>query len=201
MKKNSIRVLGLGLIMFIAMACGFSFGNNDLSDEEKLQTAVAETVTANQQILPTQGIQPTAEMPTLTPENTQAGPPTETPQPCNQALFISETIPDGTEINVGKDFDKSWRLKNVGTCTWNTNYKIVFADGDKMGGPSSKNLTKSVAPGEQYDFVLDLKAPNTAGTYKGYWKIADDQGDYFVHNLWVEIKAKAILAPPPVGKT
>jgi len=69
-----------------------------------------------------------------------------------------------------------------------------------MGGPSSKNLTISVAPGEQYDFLVDLTAPNTAGTYKGVWQIADDQGKIFVHNLWVEIKAKAILAPPPVGK-
>ena len=199
MKKDWMIVLSGLLAMLVIMACGISFGDTGLSDEEKLQTAVAATIAANQltQGAPTQMILPTL---TIAPTNTQAGPPTSTPQPCNQALYISETIADGTEYNVGTDFDKSWRLKNIGTCTWNTNYKMIFADGDKMDGPSAKNLTQSVAPGEQYDFVLDLKAPNTAGTYKGYWKVADDKGNVFVHNLWVEIKAKAILAPPPVAK-
>ncbi len=200
MKKNTIILVSAILLMSIALACGFTLGDTGLSDTEKLQTAVAATIAANQPplVVPT-AAQPTIQ-PTSAPANTAVVPPTETPLPCNQAFFISETILDGTEINVGQDFDKSWRLKNVGTCTWNTNYKMIFADGDKMGGPSSKNLTISVAPGEQYDFLVDLKAPNTAGTYKGYWKIADDQGNIFVHNLWVEIKAKAILAPPPVGK-
>lgn len=199
MKRNWMIVISGLLAMLVIMACGISIGDTGLSDEEKLQTAVAATIAANQltQGAPTQTIQPTL---TISPTNTQAGSPTSTPQPCNQALYISETIADGTEFNVGADFDKSWRLKNIGTCTWNTNYKMIFADGNKMDGPSAKNLTQSVAPGEQYDFVLDLKAPNTAGTYKGYWKVADDKGNVFVHNLWVEIKAKAILAPPPVAK-
>ena len=200
MKKKTMILISTILMMSIVLACGFSFGETGLSDTEKLQTAVAATIAANQppQVVPT-AAQPTLQ-PTTAPANTAVVPPTATPLPCNQALFISETIADGTEFNVGQDFDKSWRLKNIGTCTWNTNYKILFADGDKMGGPSSKNLTISVAPGEQYDFLVDLKAPNTAGTYKGFWKIADDQGKLFVHNLWVEIKAKAILAPPPLGK-
>ena len=191
MKNKTTILISTILMMIIVLACGFSFGDTGLSDTEKLQTAVAATIAANQspQVVPTLA-QPTLQ-PTITPANNAVVPPTATPLPCNQALFISETIPDGTEFNAGQDFDKSWRLKNVGTCTWNTNYKILFADGDKMGGPSSKNLTISVAPGEQYDFLIDLKAPNTAGTYKGFWKVADDQGNLFVHNLWVEIKVKA----------
>jgi hypothetical protein len=144
--------------MSIVLACGFSFGDSGLSDTEKLQTAVAATIAANQpsQVVPTLA-QPTLQ-PTIAPANTAVVPPTATPLPCNQAQFISETIPDGTEFSAGQDFDKSWRLKNVGTCTWNTSYKMIFADGDKMGGPSSKNLTISVAPGEQYDFLIDLTA-------------------------------------------
>jgi hypothetical protein len=200
MKKNWMIVLIGTLIMAIMMACGFSFGDTGLSDEEKLQTAVAATIAANQQVqvVPTQA-QPTLAQPTLTPESAQVTPPTATPLPCNKALYISETIPDGTEINVGQDFDKSWRLKNIGTCTWNTNYKIAFVDGNKMDGPSTKNLTQSVAPGEQYDFILDLKAPNTAGSYRGNWMVLDDQGKAF-YFPFVLITAKAILAPPVIGK-
>lgn len=200
MKKIWLVVFSSILIMGIVMACGFSFGDTELSDEEKLQTAVAATIAVNQltQGAPTQTPQ---ILPTLTiaPTNTQTGPPTSTPLPCNKAVLVSETIADGTEINVGTDFEKSWRVKNIGTCTWNTNYKIAFADGEKMDGLSSKNLTQSVAPGEQYDIILDLKAPNTAGTYQGNWMVIDDQGKSFYYP-YVIINAKAILAPPPVGK-
>ena len=89
------------------------------------------------------------EEPTLTlaPTDTKESLPTDEPKPCNDAFYVSETIPDGTEFTVGESFTKTWRLENTGTCTWNTNYKLVFNEGDKMGGPSSKNLTQSVAPG------------------------------------------------------
>ena len=119
------------------------------------------------------------------------------PDPCNHALFISETVGDGTDFDPNDNFTKTWRLKNDGTCTWNTNYKLVFVDGDQMSGPANKNLTQSVAPGEQVDISVDLKAPGSEGTYKGFWKVADDDGQYFVHNIWVEIEVIAPAAPPP----
>ena len=37
------------LISLILLACTISFGGDELSDEEKLQTAVAQTIAANQQ--------------------------------------------------------------------------------------------------------------------------------------------------------
>jgi hypothetical protein len=202
MKKKLIIVSALIMAMLIILACGISFAGSGLSDEAKLQTAVAETVSAIQpsQALPTQTPQPTQAQQTAVPTSTQFVPPTQTPQPCNDALFISETIPDDTQFNVGDNFVKTWRFKNIGTCTWNTNYKLVFAEGDKMSGPSSKNLAGSVAPGEQTDISVNLKAPSPAGTYKGFWKVQDDQGQFLVNNIWVQIKVKAIVGPPPSGK-
>ena len=202
MVKKWMIVFAWILVMIIVVACGFSFGDTGLSEEAKLQTAVAATVSAIQPspIIPTQAAQPTQAQPTAVPANTQTVPPTQTPLPCNSALFMSETVPDGTEYDVGESFVKTWRLKNIGTCTWNSNYQVVFVEGDKMSGPSAKNLTQSVAPGEQIDVSVDLKAPNIAGTYKGYWKVRDNQGQYFVNNIWVQIKAMAILAPPIAGK-
>ncbi len=195
-KKKKFFAVWL-VIMLGTIACGISFGG-ELDETEKLQTSVAETITAvyqneslNEVALPTI---------TSTPSVTSAQPATATPKPCNQAQFVSETVLDGTEYNVNENFTKTWRLKNIGTCTWNTNYKLVFSSGEKMSGPSTKNLPQSVAPGEQLDISVDLKSPGTAGTYKGIWKIQDDQGQFFVHNIWVEIKAKAVLGPPPLGK-
>jgi hypothetical protein len=180
--------------MIVIISCTLSGG--DLSEAEKLQTAVAQTL----EVL--QGEEDDADkiqIPTITtsPSDTPEGPPTKTPDPCNHAKFISETVDDGADFDPNENFTKTWRLKNDGTCTWNTNYKLVYVDGDKMSGPANKNLTQSVAPGEQVDISVDLKAPGSGGTYKGFWKIADDEGQYFVHNIWVEIDVIAPAAPPP----
>ena len=178
--------------MIVTISCGLTGG---LSDEEKLQTAVAQTIEAKE------GEEDNGDedqIPTITtsPSDTPEDPP-EDPDPCNHAVFVSETIEDGTDFDPDDNFTKTWRLKNDGTCTWNTNYKLVFVEGDQMSGPANKNLTQSVAPGEQVDISVDLKAPGSAGTYKGRWKIADDEGQYYVHNIWVEIEVIEPAAPPP----
>ena len=180
-------------VMTVAISC---LGSGGLNDEEKLQTAVAQTIEVKE------GEEDDGDedqIPTITtsPSDTPEGPPTKTPDPCNHAKFISETVEDGTDFDPNENFTKTWRLKNDGTCTWNTNYKLVFVDGDQMSGPSNKNLTQSVAPGEQVDISVDLKAPGSEGTYKGFWKVADDEGQYFVHNIWVEIEVIEPVAPPP----
>ena len=36
------------------------------------------------------------------------------------------TVPDGTELNPGDDFTKTWRIMNNGSCTWNTSYDAIF---------------------------------------------------------------------------
>jgi hypothetical protein len=186
------------LILVIVMACTVSLGGKDEGDT--IQTAVAQTVAANQNGQQDTGVQSAEPTLTLEPTNTVQNPPTSTPKPCNAAQFVSETVSDGTEFDVGESFTKTWRLQNVGTCTWNTDYKLVFKEGDKMSGPSSQNLSQSVAPGESVDISINLKAPGTAGTYKGIWQVKDDNGQVFVYNIWAEIEAKAVLAPPPVAK-
>jgi len=196
MNKKLLLACAWMAAMLVIVSCALSFGEN-LSEEEKLQTAVAQTMEAVEAEEDNGG---EVQMPTITtsPADTPAGPPTKTPDPCNHAKFISETVEDGTDFDPNENFTKTWRLKNDGTCTWNTNYKLVFVDGDQMSGPANKNLTQSVAPGEQVDISVDLKAPGSAGTYKGFWKIADDEGEYFVHNIWVEIEVIEPAAPPPL---
>lgn len=104
--------------------------------------------------------------------------------------MISETVMDGSPYTINTAFNKSWRIKNVGSCTWNTNYKIAFLSGDAMSGPFSQNFSTSVAPGEMMDLILPLKAPATKGIYTGYWGLYDDSDVYF-GKLWVVIKSIA----------
>jgi len=133
--------------------------------------------------------------------------PTTSPPPagCDRTQFIADvTIPDGTVYVPGTTFNKTWRLKNVGTCTWTTSYSLVFDSGEKMGGPDGVNLPKSVSPGQTVDVTVNLTAPSSAGTYRGYWKFANSSGVRFgigsdgTKSWWVEIK---VSGPTPTPGT
>jgi len=97
---------------------------------------------------------------------------------CDKAGFVADvTIPDGTGMTGGTPFTKTWRLQNVGTCTWTTSYRLVFAGGDLMGASSAAfNLPTSVAPGGTIDLSVNLTAPITAGNFTGYWKLRNASG-------------------------
>ncbi len=91
---------------------------------------------------------------------------------CDQAQFVSDlTAPDGTTFAPGTAFTKTWRLKNIGTCTWTTAYHLVWVGGDAIGGPASLLLPVSVAPGKMLDISVKLVAPATSGDYKGLWML------------------------------
>lgn len=101
-------------------------------------------------------------------------------KPCDRAAFVSDiTVPDGTEFEPGEDFKKTWRLKNDGTCTWNTGYALVFDDGNAMNGPVSIPMPENVAPGETVDLSVNLTAPSKSGTYRGNWLLRNASGSAF----------------------
>jgi hypothetical protein len=176
--------------MMIIPACISSFWDGVIGEEE-LQTAVAQAIAAKELESLQDTLQPRPTI-KLALTDTQSSAPTKIPLPCNNAEFVSETIDDEMEFIPNASFTKTWRLKNVGTCTWNTNYKLTYVSGDKIGGPASQNLPKNVAPGEQIDISIDLTAPASEGTYQGSWMIADENGQFFVNNIWVKIKVSPV---------
>lgn len=124
------------------------------------------------------------------------GPTVPVPAACDRALFISDvTIPDGTSMAPGFTFTKTWRLKNVGTCTWTKDtYKLRFDSGEKMAGPDLAPMPVDVKPGQTVDITVTLTSPNTAGSYRGYWKFQNASGVPFGIGVggtkawWVDIK-------------
>lgn len=144
--------------------------------------------------------------PTLTPTpSPSVAPPTPTPRPCNLAHFVKDvTIPDGTTFLPNQHFTKTWRLQNVGTCTWQ-NYALVFDHGDAMGGPSVVPVSGTVAPGQEVDISVNLIAPATAGAYRGYWRLRSDKGIVFGlttgNPFWVDIKVVEASPTPTATPT
>lgn len=101
---------------------------------------------------------------------------------CNDAAYVNETKPyDNTEITAGKDFTKGWQLQNTGTCAWGEGYSFAFFSGDQMNG-TDVYIGKNDAvtdPGHSNSFIVHLQAPKDSGTYKGVWRMKDDQGNFF----------------------
>lgn len=105
---------------------------------------------------------------------------TATIQPCDQAQFIADvTIPDGSKVVAGSTFTKTWRLRNLGSCTWTKNYAMVFVRGDAMGSPAAVNLPGDVPPNTTVDLSVTLKAPATPGKYLSEWKLRSASGVIF----------------------
>jgi hypothetical protein len=154
---------------------------------------------------PTDTAVPT-DTPTATPTATATAtntptptpvPPTATPTPipCNWAQFVEDlSVKDGTVFTPDSIFTKTWRLKNIGTCTWTGDYSLIFAGGDRMDAPRAISFSESVRPGETVDLSVELMAPGEEGRYRSYWQLADDAGNPFgigsdaEDAFWAEIK-------------
>ncbi len=99
---------------------------------------------------------------------------------CDAAAFVSDvTYPDGSTVALGSSFTKIWRIRNTGTCSWNTSYSLAFVSGERLGGPSAVALPGNVRPGETVDIAVNLTAPNRSGDYVGYWKLRNPSGVLF----------------------
>jgi uncharacterized protein YraI len=99
---------------------------------------------------------------------------------CDWAAFVSDvTIPDGTLLQPGQTFTKTWRLRNRGTCTWTTEYQLVFQSGTQLGDSTAVNLPKSVAPQQIVDISVTLTAPATGGHFVSYWMLRNPSGSVF----------------------
>lgn len=188
MKFRKTSVL-LSIIAVLLAACNMPLGGPSEPSPEPMtvETMVALTLAA----LPTPmsldtPVPPTQEQSQPTPDNTASPYPTYTAypsptvKPCDQAGWGADiTIPDNTKFAPGSAFTKKWRIVNTGSCTWNTSYKVVFESGEGMSGPTSFALPSSVAPGQSVDIAVDLKAPNTSGTFQGNWKLQNASGQKF----------------------
>src|SRR6266436_5461714 len=136
-------------------------------------------------------------------------PQTASAAACDAILFVSDvTVPDGSAYSPNATFTKTWRLKNIGTCTWTTSYKLVFVSGPQMGGPNEVNLTSTVAPNTTVDLSVNLTAPVPAGTYRGFWQLKNAAGTLFGIGstadkpFWVSIVTRpgSAVTPVPVGE-
>lgn len=214
MNKTQKLLTFLLILIILTLACNMP-GDQAISNEDIQNTFIAETISAIDQIITDQPATdvptPTKTTPTLgsestmtlTPTVTLTPTPTQLPIPCNKAMFMSDvTFVDGSEITVNESFVKTWRLNNNGSCSWTSGYKLIFSHGDRMGAPNEIMLTNSsIEPAETTEVSVNLIAPSTPGTYKGYFKLKAPDGQIFGVGasgndpFYVEIKVVPQNAP------
>lgn len=152
--------------------------------------------------LPTSTLTPSTS-PTLS-NATETSALTANDRACDRAAAgspIDVTIPDDTVMKEGENFTKIWRLRNTGTCTWNSSYSVTFFSGEQMGAPANIPLSGEVAPGQTVDIAVDFVAPRQSGTYQGNWKLKNAENVLFgigpngTAPFWVRIVV--LITPTP----
>lgn len=178
-----------------------------MDPQATVQAMVTQTMFAMTQNAPTQTPLP----PTLTAVPATNTPfPTSTPIPpvayCDWVAFIKDVnFPDGTIVAPGETFTKVWRLKNRGTCTWTSDYMLVFSSGTQMGGTTAVRLPGTVLPGQTVDVSVTLTAPSSPGPYTSNWMLRNPSGALFGTGdkanvaFYVDVQVKEPVTELPHG--
>ncbi len=190
--------VSIPILLIFILACNLPAIPQEAADP--VLTQVAEGLTAAAQQAGTG--QPATATATTIPPLPGVPTATNTSVPCNVASFVADVnYPDDSVVGLNQPFTKIWKLKNVGSCTWTSGYQLVFDSGDQMGGPAAQQLTNgTVEPGATIDVSVDLKAPNSAGTYKGNWRLREPGGATFglsTGPFWVQIKVQQAVVELP----
>jgi polar amino acid transport system substrate-binding protein len=134
----------------------------------------------------------TVPLPTRTPG------PTPTPSgACIEGMarirdlsYDDDGMRNPPQVEKGEEFEKRWRLRNIGTCPWTEAYTLRFVHGTGLeagmsGEPAS--IDGLVQPGQTTDVSVSLRTPQEPGIYRGFWQLFNDRGQALGETLWAGI--------------
>jgi len=204
-KKHALILITILLISTIA--CELSFGGSDGPSEEEITMELTRTSLQQTQ---TALAQPPEPQPDASPADDDEAPAPsdneeEEENDDESSCFMSrwtgdETIPDGSVFDPGDTFVKSWTLRNAGECDWTTDARMVFEEGDRLGGPSSNKLDQVVEPGDAYTVEIPMEAPSSDGDYVGVWRMTAADGTK-MGKYWVKITVGDSASPAAFAVT
>lgn len=199
-------VLGLLCLSLVLAACAPAMEPTPSEAEIAQQVAATQQAKATQNSVETLVALVTqlSNQPTWTPQPTCAACPTQvcetpttqaattgTPEAaassaaptvaagtkCFQFDFLGDVnYPAGSIVKPGTKFDKTWRIKNTGTCKWTEEYDLVWVGGDGFGNKRG-DISSTVLPGDTIEVTIKgLVAPYSEGTFYSYWMLAAPDG-------------------------
>ena len=212
MKTRTILIVAILVVLLALSACSNGTSTPTAVSVAGVYTSVAQTltvqadeVTDTDTPLPTDT--PTIEQtPTITPTLGDLTGFTVATSPsglCEDAAYVSDvSFTDNTLVLPGQTMIKTWKMQNTGTCDWSSDYSLVFVSGEQMGG-STTAIDATVSPGYQLNVSVTLTAPDTEGTYTGYWSLVDSAGNTFGAPIYItiEVSDSAATYTPTITPT
>jgi hypothetical protein len=124
------------------------------------------------------------------------------------AEFVTDvTVPDDMSFDPGTTFVKTWRLRNSGSCDWDSDVRLAFVKGDGMRGPTTVVVSPTLAA-EVVDVSVLLSAPQEAGILESHWELRTPDGRPFGEPVFVRVVVGSPTAltataepEPRVGET
>lgn len=106
-----------------------------------------------------------------------------------KARFVKESIPDMYEVAPGAAFTKTWTMRNDGETAWPEDVILIQTNGDNLG--ANPIALEALVPSQgEYDWTLNLKAPEIEGKYCAYFRMAFGDNVRFGHKIWCNILVK-----------
>ena len=101
-------------------------------------------------------------------------------------LLGDVTIEDGVTLPAGEPFTKTWRVSNIGTCTWDRGYFLKNLDRTDRDTQRIQ-LLEEVPPGTSYEISVGLVAPEEPAEVRSRWQMMTPEGKMFGQTVWVNI--------------
>lgn len=159
-----------------------------MAARQQIQDAVALTVAAQNQSLPTATDTPTPTstpigFPTLTPVIATVTPlpvhppsgggggggvPAKADYSCD---VIHQRPYDNSEFRSGDKFDVKWTIVNSGTKTWRAGVDVKYLSGPQMTSVTLVQIPTALGPGDEYDIWLDAVTPDDTGFQVMTWVV------------------------------
>ncbi|NHZ71673.1 MAG: transporter substrate-binding domain-containing protein [Aquificales bacterium] len=149
--------------------------------------------------------------PPVTPEPTVTPNPAVTPEPekcIDDATWVEDlsyndqNMTNLPQLAPGEKFRKGWQMRNSGTCTWDSTYRLDYDEGNspasRMNG-APVYVQGIVAPEQTYDLWVDLVAPLQPGEYVGFWHMINGENLAFGSRVWVAVDVVGPATPTPVA--
>lgn len=198
--KRTMYILIVGAILLAACTAPAAAPTQDPAEAQRqIQEAVALTVAAqNAQATEQQSLLPEPTNTTLPTQTTAAPAATDIPLPTATPFVVvpPTAVPavssgggggtvvkpeyscdvirqrpyDNSYWKRNKDFDVRWTIVNTGTKAWRAGLDLKYSSGPNFTGSTLVQLP-AMAPGDQYEVILDAVTPSDDGHYVMVWML------------------------------
>jgi len=141
----------------------------------------------------------TGVTPTPSPTPTSTPPPNLTATAMAACVFDMKAVSDRpvwpSVLTPRQQFVKRWTIKNVGTCPWPDDVRLVCVSGDELTIIKEPKI-EPLLPGETAQIGITLLAPTVYSGYASTWQLQDGAGN----PIGEKLELRCYVGPTPTPR-